>query len=545
MSAAPTSEKPPGLLRSAGIISLAVAASRVTGLVRESVLSGLFGAGAVFDAYVLGYRIPNLARDLFAEGALASAFVPTFSRYLATKTKEEARELSDITGTLLLAITALLSVLGMIFSPVFVEIFASGFHAVPGKFELAVQLVRIMSPFLILIALSGQAQGILYACHSFGVPAVSSSLFNIGSVGFGLTAGYWLGPRLGITTVQGMAMGTVFGGASQLAFQLPSVWRAGFAWRPRWNLRHEGVWQILRLMGPAVIASASVQINVLVNTNFAASLHDAAGNVLNGPVSWLAYAYRFQQLPLGLFGIAIASATLPRISRSAARGDFREFRDVLSHSIGMILLTTVPASVGLAIFGESMIGIVYQHGRFLASDTHQTALALTCYAIGLAGFASVKLLAPAFYALGDSRTPMLVSIGAIAVNAATAFITVRIFGFGHAGLALSLSSVSIFNALMLLVLLRSRIGGIHGRAVAVSLAKILIASAAMGAVCLAVLRVTHSRWLNLLVGIPVGGAVFYLSASLLRVREVAELREMVLQKLGRQAEASPGQRTII
>jgi putative peptidoglycan lipid II flippase len=529
----PVGERPAGFLRSAGIISLAVAASRVTGLVRESVLSGLFGAGAVFDAYVLGYRIPNLARDLFAEGALASAFVPTFSRYLATKTKEEARELSDITGTLLLAITALLSILGMIFSPVFVEIFASGFHAVPGKFELAVQLVRIMSPFLVLIALSGQAQGILYACHRFGVPAISSSLFNIGSVAFGLTVGYWLGPHIGITTVQGMAMGTVFGGASQLAFQLPSVWRAGFAWRPRWNLRHEGVRQILRLMGPAVIASASVQINVLVNTNFAASLHDAAGNVLNGPVSWLAYAFRFQQLPLGLFGISIASATLPRISRSAARGDLKEFRDVLSNSIAMVLLTTVPASVGLAIFGESMIGIVYQHGRFLASDTHQTALALSCYAIGLAGFASVKLLAPAFYALGDSRTPMLVSIGAVAVNAATAFTTVRVFGFGHAGLALSLSSVSIFNALMLLGLLRARIGGVHGRAIGVSLAKILVASAVMGAVCMAVLRVTHSRWMNLMVGIPVGGAVFYLAASLLRVREVGELREMVLRKAGR------------
>jgi putative peptidoglycan lipid II flippase len=330
-----------------------------------------------------------------------------------------------------------------------------------------------------------------------------------------------------------MALGTVFGGASQLAFQLPSVWRAGFAWRPRWNLRHEGVRQILRLMGPAVIASASVQINVLVNTNFAANLHDAAGNVLNGPVSWLSYAFRFEQLPLGLFGISIASATLPRISRSAARGDLKEFRDVLSNSIAMVLLTTVPASVGLAIFGESMIGIVYQHGRFLASDTHQTALALTCYAIGLAGFASVKLLAPAFYALGDSRTPMLVSVGAIAVNAATAFSTVRIFGFGHAGLALSVSTVSIFTALMLLGLLRTRIGGVHGRAIGGSLAKILIASAAMGAVCMAVLRVTHSRWMNLLVGIPVGGVVFYMAARLLRVREVAELREMVFRKLGR------------
>jgi putative peptidoglycan lipid II flippase len=327
-----------------------------------------------------------------------------------------------------------------------------------------------------------------------------------------------------------MALGVVFGGASQLAFQLPSVWRAGFAWRPRWNLRHEGVRQILKLMGPAVIASASVQVNVLVNTNFAASLRDASGHVLNGPVSWLAYAYRFQQLPLGLFGISIASATLPRISRSAARGDFGEFRDVLSRSVTMILLTTVPASVGLAIFGESMIAIVYQHGRFLASDTHQTAVALTCYAIGLAGFAAVKLLAPAFYALGDSRTPMFVSIGAIAVNAATAFTTVRVLGFGHAGLALSLSTVSIFSALMLLGLLSGRIGGVRGREMAVSLGKIVVASGAMGAVCLVVVRLVGSRWLNLAVGLPVGALVFYGVASLMRVREIADVRDAVVRK---------------
>ena len=240
----------PGLLKSAGIISMAVAVSRMTGLVRESVLGWLFGAGAVFDAYVLGYRIPNLARDLFAEGALASALVPTFTRYLATKTREEARELSDITGTLLLAVASAVSVLGIAFSPAFVNLFAPGFHAVPGKFEMAVQLVRIMFPFLVLIALSAHAQAILNACHRFGIPALSASLFNVGSIVFGLTFGYWLGPHIGLSTVRGMAIGVVFGGASQLAFQLPSLWRAGFGWRPRWNLKHEGVRDILRLMGP-------------------------------------------------------------------------------------------------------------------------------------------------------------------------------------------------------------------------------------------------------------------------------------------------------
>ena len=509
--------RPRGLLRSAGVISAAVLVSRLTGLLRESVLSWLFGAGATFDAYVLGYRIPNLARDLFAEGALASAFVPTFTRYLSTRSHEETRELSDVMGTLLIVITGVICALGMIFSPVFVNLFASGFHAVPGKFELAVQLVRIMFPFLMLIALAAEAQGILNALHQFGIPALSSAVFNIGSVVFGLAIGHWTG----IGAVQGMAGGVVCGGLAQLLFQLPLVWRAGFAWRPRWNLHHEGIRHILGLMGPAILAGASVQINVLVNTNFAAGLRDASGHVMNGPVSWLSYAYRFQQLPLGLFGVSIASATLPRISRSAALGDYTEFRDVLSHSLTMILLTTIPSSVGLAVLGESMIGIVYQHGHFLAADTHQTAIALACYAVGLAGFASLKLLAPAFYALGDSRTPMLVSIASMAVNAATAFVTVRFLHLGHAGLALSVSVVSIFNAIALLVLIRPRIGGIGGRRMAASVGKILAATALMGAACLAVVHFSNSRALNVLAGVPIGAAVFYAAASWLRVRELA------------------------
>lgn len=327
--------------------------SRVTGLVRESVLGWLFGAGATFDAYVLGYRIPNLARDLFASGALSSAFVPTFTRYLATRSREEARELSNITGTLLIVVTGVLCALGMLFSPLFVDLFAHGFHAVPGKFELAVQLVRIMFPFLLLVSLAAQAQGILNACHQFGVPAVSTSLFNVGSILFGLTLGYWLGPQLGISTVHGMAFGVLFGGVAQLGCQLPGVWRAGFAWRPRWDLQHEGVRQIMKLMGPAILGGASVQINTLVNTSFAADLRDASGHVMNGPVSWLNYAFRFMQLPIGLFGISIASAALPRLARSAAINDYAEFRDTLGGSLIMIMLMTVPSSVGLAILGKA------------------------------------------------------------------------------------------------------------------------------------------------------------------------------------------------
>ena len=530
-----------GLLKSAGIVSAAITMSRITGLIRESVLSWLFGAGATYDAYVLGFRIPNLARELFAEGALSSAFVPTFTRYLSTKTHAEARQLSNVTATMILVIAGGFCAFGMLLSPAIVNLFAPGFYAVPGKSELAASLVRTMFPFLLLLALAAQAQGVLYSTQRFALPAMSPAVFNMTSVLAGLSLGYWLGPRFGISTVRGMATGVVVGGVAQLAFLLPGVWRAGFAWRPRWNLKHEGVLHILGLMGPALIGNASGQINVLVNTNFAAGLRDASGHVMNGPVSWLAYAYRFFILPLGIFGVAIASAALPRISRSAAHRNFVEFRQILSRSILMILLLTIPASVGLAILGESMIGIVYQHGKFLAFDTHQTALALSCYAVGLAGYSVLKLIAPAFYTLGDSRTPMFVSIASVLVNAVAALTMVRIAGFGHAGLALTTSVVSTFSSLALLLLLRGKIGGLQGREMLTGLAKIVVAAALMGAVCRAVVVVSHTllsapalaRIADIAIGIPAGLASFYAIASALRVPELANTRGELLRKFRR------------
>jgi putative peptidoglycan lipid II flippase len=533
----------PGLLKSAGIVSASIATSRVTGLVRESILSWLFGAGAVYDAYVLGFRIPSLARELFAEGALSSAVVPTFTRYLATKTHEETRELSNLTATLLVVITGAFCILGMLLSPFIVDLFAPGYRAVPGKSELAASLVRTMFPFLTLLALAAQAQGMLYASHRFGLPAVSPAIFNITSILSGLALGSWFGPRFGISPVRGMALGVVVGGVAQLAFLLPGVWRAGFAWRPQWNLRHEGLRHILGLMGPALIGNASGQINILVNTNFAAGLLDASGHVMNGPVSWLAYAYRFFGLPLGVFGIAIASAALPRISRSAAHRNFAEFRQTFSRSILMILLLTIPASIGLIVLGESMIGIVYQHGKFLAFDTHQTTLALSCYAVGLAGYSTLKLTAPAFYALGDARTPMLVSIASVVVNGFAAFTMVRVAGFGHAGLALTTSVVSTFSALTLLLLLRAKIGGLYGREMLAGATRIAIAAAVMGGVCRVVVIASHAlihvpaiaRIADVVFGIPCGLASFYFLAAALRVPELAQTRAEVLRKFRRVA----------
>ena len=214
-------------------------------------------------------------------------------------------------------------------------------------------------------------------------------------------------------------------------------------------------------MGPALLGSASTQINILVNTNFASGLRDAAGMVMNGPVSWLNYAFRFMQFPLGVFGVAIAAATLPEIARSAARSDLREFRDTLTRSLSMVMVLTIPSSVGLAVLGPSIVGAIYQYHKFTAFDTHETALALSCYAAGLAGYASLKVLVPAFYALKDARTPMLVSLFSVVVNFVVASFMVRT-PLRHAGLALATSSVSVASFLLLLLVLRRKIGSING-----------------------------------------------------------------------------------
>jgi putative peptidoglycan lipid II flippase len=538
------SGKSENVMRSAGVVSAAVFLSRISGLVREMVMARLFGAGEKYDAFLLGFRIPNLARDLFAEGALSSAFVPVFSKYLATKGKREAAELSNLVATALTLVVGGICVLGIVFSPQLVWLLASGFARVPGKFALAVTLTRIMFPFLLLVALSAQAMGILNALNQFGIPALSSTFFNIGSVAFGLGFGYTVGRWMGMSLILSMAWGVVVGGAVQWLFQAPSLYRAGFSYRPRIDFAHPGLRNILRLMGPAILGNAAVQINVLVNTNFASSITDAAGHVINGPVSWLSYAFRFMQLPLGLFGVAIASATLPAISRSAALQRMDEFRLTLARSLGMVLLLTIPSSVGLAVLGPSMIGAVYQWGRFGAADTQQTALALTCYAVGLAGYSSIKILAPAFYALNDARTPMLVSLVSILVNLAVASTMVKLAGLGHLGLALSTSAVALFGSAALFLLLRRRIGRIHGRALAASVVKILCASAAMGMACYLSSRGVH-HWLgarkiaqiaDVAISIPLGALVYYALCRGMRVAELeaawAALAAPLARKLG-------------
>ncbi|MBM3734508.1 MAG: murein biosynthesis integral membrane protein MurJ [Acidobacteria bacterium] len=516
-----------GIVRSAGLMSAAVMLSRVAGLVRETIIAQTFGASAATDAFNLAYRLPNLTRDLFAEGALSSAFVPTFTERMATKGKEDAARLVNLVGTAVILFVGILCVMGVLLAPWLVGLFGSGFRQVPGKFEMAVHLTRVMFPFLLLVALAAQTMGVLNSCGQFGVPALASFFFNVGSVASGLLIAFVIGPRIGMEPIEGMAWGVVIGGAVQFLWQVPSLYKQGFRFRLEWDWRDPGLRHIVAMMGPAILGGAAVQINVLVNSHFASFIQDPVRGA-NGPVTWLGCAFRFMQLPLGLFGVAVAAATLPSITRSLASGNHDEFRRTLSKSLGVVFLMTLPSSIGLVVLAREMIAATYQGGAFTSYDTQQTALALVCYTVGLAGYAASKVLNPAFYALKDSRTPMVVSLTSIAVNFAAASLLLNYTRLGHAGLALTTSTVALTSFLIQFWILRNRIGGVYGWELASTVARVALAALGMGAVVSAV-SIGMEAWLgsgkmaavaSLAACVPVGALVFFGVCRLLRVEEV-------------------------
>ncbi len=541
----------PSLARSASIVSLAVMSSRVLGLVREMIFAYFFGASKSFanDAFVIAFRIPNLLRDLFAEGALSSAFVPVFSSHLVNKGERAAFRLSNLVATALIILLGAIVLLGIIFAPQLVAAIAHGFQNDPEKFALTVRLTRIMMPFILLVALAAQAMGVLNSRDRFAIPALSSTFFNIGSIAGGVLFAIFLvdptftdparsiidNPTDGII---GMAYGVLIGGFLQLAIQVPSLHKEGFRYRPELSFTDSGMRQIFKLMGPAILGSAAVQINVLINSNFASSIvNPATGVIDNGPVSWLSYAFRLMQFPIGVFGVAIATATLPAVSRSAALREIDDFRHTIAGSMRVAFLMTIPSAVGLAVLSRPIIALIYERGGFTSIDTDHTAGALTFYAIGLAGYAAIKILAPAFYALGDARSPMIFSILSIATNFLLNWSLRDVLQ--ERGLALATSISSLMNMALLYFTLSRRIQGIEGRRTAATVGKILIASAAMAAVSLASSLGIESaldsgfiaRAINVSASVAAGAVVFYFAAYLLNVEELKAATAAVKRRL--------------
>ena len=519
--------------RAAGVVGLAVLCSRVLGLAREQIFAALFGGGRVMDAFTIAFRIPNLLRDLFAEGALSTAFVTVFSRTAALQDTAAAWRLADKVATLTAVSLSAITVTGIATAPWLVAALAPGFD--PGKAALTVTLTRIMYPFILLVSLAALVMGMLNARNVFGMPAMASSFFNLGSIVSGVLLGYWLDPHFGARAILGLAIGTLVGGTLQLVVQLPALRRAGHSFHPDFHWRDPGVRSILRLMGPSVIAASTTQLNVLVNSVFASQLGD-------GPTFWLTVAFRLMQLPLGIFGVALGTVALPLLARMAATGNTEAFRSELARGMRLTFLMTIPSSIGLMVLAEPIISVLYQHGRFGAHETAESAAALRLYAIGLCGYAALKVLVNAFYALERRRTPMLVSFLAVGLNLALNWtLTVR-FNWGHRGLALSTACVATTNFLILYALMRSHLGRLESRAMLALLSKVALASAVLllaswaGAHFLLADWAVQSFWpkcLSLVLVIVLAAAAFFVSASALGIGEVHEIARAVHRRLRR------------
>src|ERR1700678_3821218 len=471
--------------KAAGIIGLAVMCSRLLGLAREQISAALFGGGAAMDAFTAAFRIPNLLRDLFAEGALSTAFVTTFSKTIARGGDEAAWRLANKTATLTAVVLGVLCLAGVVFSPQLVAAMAPGFE--PQKAALTVQLTRIMFPFILLVSLAALVMGMLNSKNVFGMPAMASSFFNIGSIVGGVILGYWIDPHFGPHALVGLAFATVLGGALQFAVQLPSLARLGYRFHPDFRWRDAGVKAILLLMGPSVIAASTTQFNVLVNSMFASTLGD-------GPIYWLSIAFRLMQLPLGLFGVALGTVTLPLLSRLVAAGQMTAVRAELARAMRLALLLTLPSTVGLIMLAEPIISVLYQHGRFNAFDAAQAAGALRFYAIRLAGYAALKVLVNAFYALERRKTPMLVSFLAVGLNLVFNWVFTFRLGWGHRGLAFSTGCIASCNFILLYALMQRQLHGLETRRMLMLLFKLSISCGALALVCAAASRWVLNDW---------------------------------------------------
>jgi putative peptidoglycan lipid II flippase len=519
--------------KAAGIIGLAVMCSRILGLAREQICAALFGGGGAMDAFTAAFRIPNLLRDLFAEGALSTAFVTTFSKTIARSGDADAWRLANKVATLTLIVLGTICVAGMIFSSQLVGLLAPGFDH--DKAALTAELTRIMFPFIVMVSMAALVMGMLNAKSVFGMPAMASSFFNIGSIVGGVTLGAWIDPKFGPRALVGLAIGTLIGGALQFAVQLPPLRRQGYRYAPDFHWRDPGVYAILGLMGPSVIAASTTQFNVLANSIFASTLGD-------GAIFWLAIAFRLMQLPLGLFGVALGTVTLPLLSRLVVAGHMTGFRDELARAMRLMFLLTIPSTIGLMMLAEPIISVLYQHGKFDAHEAAQAGGALRFYAIGLAGYAALKVLVNAFYALDRRKTPMFVSFFSVALNLVFNWIFTFQLHWGHLGLAFSTGCVATCNFLVLYFLMYRQLGGLESGRMLVLLAKSLCAGSALAAVCFASTHWLLANWATqsfapkaaaLLVTMILGGLVFTGCGILLRIEELTEVMATVKRRLRR------------
>jgi len=516
------------IVKAAGVLGLATILSRILGMVRDMVVSRLFGAGMATDAFFGAFMIPNLLRRFFAEGALTAAFVPIFSEWREKHGDAGARELANICFTLLTMVMAGITLLGIIFSPFIVQLFFPGFAAVPGKLELTITLNRFLFPYIFFISLVALCMGILNTLRHFFTPAISTVFLNLSMIGSALL----LHSRFEVPILS-LAVGVLIGGLLQLLLQLPVLWKKGYTLRPKFQFHHPALKRIILLMGPAIFGVGVYYLNITVS-NILASL------LPQGSVSYLYYAQRLFEFPLGVFVVAVAQAVLPSMSRQATLEDFAGIKDSINFGLRLALFVTIPAAFGLMLCAIPLFSLLFMGGAFTFKEVNGAGEALLYYALGLAFVALIRVLAPAFYALKDTRTPVLTALVAFFVNLLLSLILMG--PMLHAGLALATTLAAAVNMFLLLWFLHRRLGPFGGRAILVTAAKALFASLPMALYVWWILALTD--WSlpgeKLAKGSILGGAVaggmllFFVMTLYLRCPEAqhvaATLRRKILRK---------------
>ncbi|MBV5340882.1 MAG: murein biosynthesis integral membrane protein MurJ [Deltaproteobacteria bacterium] len=513
------------IARAAGILGSATMLSRIMGMVRDMVVSRLFGAGLATDAFFAAFQIPNMLRRFFAEGALTAAFVPTFSSTLTKHGEEKARELANTCFTLLTIVMAAITLVGILLSPVIVGLMFPGFKAEPGKLELAVLLNRLMFPYIFFISLVALCMGILNTLRHFFTPAISTVFLNISMIlaAFCLR-GFFEAP------ITALAVGVLIGGCIQLIMQLPVLWSKGFPLRPNFNFSSPEVRSIGLLMLPSVFGVGVYYLNITVSAILASLLPQ-------GSISYLYYAQRLFEFPQGVFTASVAQAVLPSMSRQAAVGDIAGMKETLSFGVRLMLFITIPAMAGLMVCSTPIFSLIFMGGAFDYETAVNSAQALLYYSAGLSFVALTRVLAPVFYALKDTKTPVFTALITFIINLC---LSLALMGpLKHGGLALATTLSALCNMLLLLWLLRRKIGSFGGNRIMLTALKSSLASIPMAAAVWygcsfvdwseaghKILKVTFLGG-----SILCGVAIYFLSVKLLRSEEVTEAVSLLRRKL--------------
>ena len=513
------------IARSAGMIGFLTLLSRITGYIRDMVMAYFFGATAFTDAFWIAFRIPNLLRRLFAEGSLTISFIPVFTEMLEKKDKEEAKKVSDIVFSLLFAITIIVSVLGVIFSPYIVKLFAYGFDR--ETFELSVALNRIMFPYIFFISLTALSMGVLNSLRHFFAPAFSPVLLNVSMI----IAIFVLFNKFGLP-IYSAAAGVILGGVLQLLIQIPFLRASGFLFGFTSNLRNPAVKRIGLLLVPQLFGLAVYNLNLIVSSQYASFMPE-------GTISYLYFAERLTEFPLGIIAVSIATVLLPSLSSYISRGDYAKFHETYSFTLRLMLFILIPALAGLIALRIPICNILYQRGEFTYEATLATAQTLAGYCLGLWAVGGLRVTAPAFYAMQDTKTPVVVAFFAFLLNAALGFVLGFTLRLEHTGLALANSASSVFNFLTLIYLLERRTGDLKARTILLFCLKMIVISAVMAGAAWWVS--TYADWTGsdfsvkkiavLALSIGASGIIFVILTKILKIEEAGFLLNMVRRKM--------------